>query len=241
MIQFQFADLHCHPTLKTFGKSFSKSKKKSCIWYCKPPNYFLKLFQKISGITKFSQSDFKTMSKGQVRIAFVSFYPFEKGFFRNPKINNKVVAKLASFITSIGYNRVRFIQKHSNYFDDLINEYNFLLDSNKAFNINGKTYHWEFFKTHFYNYNDTKNKVLVIPTIEGAHVFNSGLSKFGKPLIESDILANVQKVKKLSYPPLFVTFAHNFNNDLCGHAPSLEPLKGFVDQSKNLDTGFSCL
>ncbi|HMC01181.1 MAG TPA: hypothetical protein VKN14_09120, partial [Flavobacteriaceae bacterium] len=78
MIQFKFSDLHCHPTLKTFGKSFSKSQKAS-IGYNKHPTYLSKLIQKLSGITKFSQADFYTMSKGQVKVAFVSLYPFEKG------------------------------------------------------------------------------------------------------------------------------------------------------------------
>jgi len=240
MIQFKFADLHCHPTLRTFGKSFSKSKKAS-IWFNNQPTYFSKLIQKISGITKFSQADFYTMSKGQVKVAFVSLYPFEKGFFKNPYIHNKIVARIASFITSIGYKRVRFIQKHQSYFDDLIEEYDFLINSNKVFNFKNGKYSWEFFSTGEKLNLNQDNKVLVIPTIEGAHVFNSGLADYGRQLNEKEILKNIQRVKSLKHPPVFITFAHNFNNDFCGHAPSLEPLKGLVDQNKNLDSGFSLL
>lgn len=241
MIQFQFADLHCHPTLKTFGKSFSKSKKASSIWYCNPPNFFAKLIQKLTGITKFSQADFCTMARGNVKIAFVSLYPFEKGFFKNPNLNNKIVARIASFITSIGYNRVRLIQKHQNYFDDLIEEYIFLMNSHKTFKFKNEKFCWEFFiSAGKFNLNQ-ENKVLVIPTIEGAHIFNSGLAEYGRKLNEEEIFKNIQKVKGLKHPPLFITFAHNFNNDFCGHAPSLEPLKGLVDQSKNLDSGFTTL
>ena len=241
MIKFQFADLHCHPTLKTFGKSFSNSRKSS-VWYKNSPNFFSKLFQKISGITKFSQADFCTMAKGNVKIAFVSFYPFEKGFFKSPYINNKIVAVIANLITSIGYNRIRFIQKHQSYFTDLMNEYNFLLNSKTIFKVKNETYCWELSSPNNVLKSKKKdNKIFVIPTIEGAHVFNSGLTEYGSRLNEEELLINIQKIKSLKYPPLFITFAHNFNNDLCGHAPSLEPLKGLVDQSKNLDSGISLI
>ncbi|MDU8885224.1 membrane dipeptidase [Yeosuana sp. MJ-SS3] len=241
MKQFQFADLHCHPTLKAFGKSFSKSKKSSSIWHYNPPNFFTKLIQKLTGITKFSQADFCTMTKGNIKIAFVSFYPFEKGFFKNSSLNNKIVAVIASFITSIGYKRVRYIQKHQNYFEDLIEEYIFLMNSKKTFNYKNEKFCWKFFTASESFTSSQENEVLVVPTIEGAHVFNSGLTEYGRQLNEREILNNIQKVKSLKYPPVFITFAHNFNNDFCGHAPSLEPLKGLVNQSKNLDIGFTTL
>lgn len=115
------------------------------------------------------------------------------------------------------------------------------MNSHKAFNFKNKKFCWEFFiATGKINLNQ-ENKVLVIPTIEGAHIFNSGLLEYGRKLNEEEIFKNIQKVKGLKHPPLFITFAHNFNNDFCGHAPSLEPLKGFVDQSKNLDSGFTNL
>lgn len=246
MINFHFADLHCHPNLKTFGHSFSKSKRKgsdkSDLWYSKRPTWFLKCIQKLLGITRFSQADFTTLSTANVKLAFVSFYPFEKGFFISPKINNKLVATLADYVTSIGYNRVRYIQKHTDYFEDFNNEYNFLVDGARTSNIDGDTYKWKFIDADFpKNYQTDGNCITVIPTVEGAHIFNSGLSEFGRPATEVELLANVEKLKQLQHPPLFITFAHNFNNDLCGHAPSLEPLKGLVDQSKNLNSGFTKL
>lgn len=241
MKKFLFADLHCHPTLKPFGKSFSKRTKNSDIWHRKKPNVFSKYLNKVFGITKFSQTDFHTMAKGGVKIAFVSLYPFEKGFFKNSFIPNKVLALISSFITSIGYKRVRYIQKHTDYFKDLLNEFEFLNSSREDFVYNGETFSWNYLTTSKdldFN-NGFDNKILVIPTIEGAHVFNSGLSIFGKITDEDEILKNIYKVKKLSKPPMFITFSHNFNNDFCGHAPSLQPLGFLVDQSVNLDLGFS--
>lgn len=244
MRKFQFADLHCHPNLKTFGKSFSNSKRdrvlKSNFWYSKLPNFFTKWMHRILGITKFSQSDFTTMAKGNVKIAFVSLYPFEKGFFTNPYINNKLYAILASFVTSIGYHRVRYIQNHLDYFKDLMNEYNFLQLISKTSN----KFKWScgFVESITDITNSLENNFIsIIPTIEGAHVFNSGLSKYGKPIDEQEILSNIIKVKQLPYSPFFITFAHNFNNDLCGHAPSLEVLGALVDQSENLNAGFTSL
>ncbi|MEJ2114389.1 MAG: membrane dipeptidase [Flavobacteriaceae bacterium] len=182
------------------------------------------------------------MAKGNVKIAFVSFYPFEKGFFKSPHLNNKIVAVIASLITSIGYKRIRYIQKHQNYFTDLMNEYNFLLKSKTMFKVKNEIYSWELSSpNNVLKSKKTDNKIFVIPTIEGAHVFNTGLTEYGSELNEQKILENIQRIKSLKYPPLFITFAHNFNNDLCGHAPSLEPLKGLVDQRKNLDSGISNL
>jgi microsomal dipeptidase-like Zn-dependent dipeptidase len=82
---------------------------------------------------------------------------------------------------------------------------------------------------------------LVFIVIEGAHVFNSGLGEYGAPPVEADILANIKVVKAWDYVPLFIGLAHNFNNDLCGHARSLQRLGKLVNQEYNLDTGISPL
>jgi microsomal dipeptidase-like Zn-dependent dipeptidase len=244
MIKFRFADLHCHPNLKSYGHSFSgKRNKKQNIWYRYPPNWFNLLILKLTGITKFSQSDLSTMVLGNVKIAFVSYYPFEKGFFQSPKIKPKYVAFLANIITSIGYNRIRFIQNHTDYFADLLNEMTFMERSKKAHKVDKSLLEFTFIESKINLKRDiVKDNILtLIPTIEGAHIFNSGLKKYGKPTSEEEILDNISKLKNFKPAPLFITFAHNFNNDLCGHAPSLEKLGDLVDQSENLDKGFSSL
>lgn len=245
--RIKFADLHCHPNLKTFGHSFSekslKIKKKSFLWYTSPPTWFSKAFNAITGMTRFRQADFTTMSEASVKIVMISLYPFEKGFFINGFLNGPLSAKFANMITGIGYKRIRFIQKHLDYFKDLENEYYFLINSVKDHVIDGVSWKWQFVDSWKKTEKLIKdpNSVAIITTIEGAHVFNSGLGTYGKDTREQEVLSNIAKIKKWKYPPLFITLAHNFNNDLCGHASSLERLGPLVDQSENLDNGFSKL
>lgn len=245
MQEFKFTDLHCHPNLKTFGHSFSdpskKSKMRSDVWYAKPPTQITKIFNALTGMTRFSQADFTTMSKANVKIAFVSLYPFEKGFFINGALNGPISAKLANIITSIGYKRIRYLQRHINYFEDLNNEYNFLLNSNQVQEVDEIARTWRFSSSwkEIEKLLGNENTIAVINTIEGAHVFNSGLNPYGRETIGDQVLKNIQLIKKWKYPPIFITLAHNFNNDLCGHARSLGKLGPLVNQFEKLDTGFS--
>ncbi len=150
-------------------------------------------------------------------------------------------AWLSDKITGIGYHRVRNLQNHTNYFEDLEKEYRFFVDSEKSYHINGQEYRWKL-AASYKNANEsmeTGNEIAVVMTIEGAHVFNSGLSEYGRSTSENEIINNIRKVKHWEFPPLFITFAHNFSNDFCGHARSLEPIKKFVDQSKGVNTGFT--
>ena len=143
-LEFQYSDLHCHPNLKTYGHSFSKklSNKKQNVWYYKPPHFFTKLLNVTLGVTRFSQADFSTLSKGGAKIIFASLYPFEKGFFINAAGRGSLSAWLSNLITDIGFQRIRNLQQHTNYFQDLENEYNFFKNSQKSFHINGQVYNW---------------------------------------------------------------------------------------------------
>ena len=244
-LEFQYSDLHCHPNLKTYGHSFSKklSNKKQNVWYYKPPHFFTKLLNVTLGVTRFSQADFSTLSKGGAKIIFASLYPFEKGFFINAAGRGSLSAWLSNLITDIGFQRIRNLQQHTNYFQDLENEYNFFKNSQKSFHINGQVYNWSLVG----NQNELncslarKNDIAVILSIEGAHVFNSGLSDYGRNTSSEEVITNIRKIKRWEHPPFFITFAHNFNNDLCGHAQSLEPIKYLVNQKKGMNTGFTKL
>ena len=243
--KFQYSDLHCHPNLKTYGHSFSRgrSSKKQSVWYYKPPQFFTKLLNVALGITRFSQADFTTLSKGGAKIIFASLYPFEKGFFMNAAGRGPLSAWLSNIITDIGFQRIRNIQQHTNYYQDLEKEYNFLKNSQKQFHINDQEYNWNLIADQIELRSSLarENEIAVILSIEGAHVFNSGLSDYGKSTSAEEVIMNIRKVKKWEHPPFFITFAHNFNNDLCGHAQSLEPIRYFVDQTKGMNTGFTKL
>jgi microsomal dipeptidase-like Zn-dependent dipeptidase len=242
MKDFQYADLHCHPNLKTFGHSFEKRPTlKSDLWHSIPPSFLSKLIYKHTGITKFSQSDFSTMSRSKAKIGMVGLYPFEKGFFDNKWVWDPLAAILADFGIEIGYRRIRNIQKHKSYFKDLVEEYNFVLKSNKERILDGKMAKGVLVN----NWNDIQKVIesegafALVMTIEGAHVFGSGLENYGKNNVESEILGNIRKVKEWEFPPFFVGLAHNFNNDLCGHAESLQRLGSLVNQKQNLGKGLS--
>src|SRR5688572_15482237 len=129
-MKYAIADIHCHPNLKPFGHSFFRHHRSSYnnahVWFYDPPGLFSKCLNSLTGLTKFSQTDFSTMAKANVRLAFVSLYPFEKGFFHSASLNSRFTATLANFVTGIGFNRVRHLQTHTDYYEDLCNEFQFL-------------------------------------------------------------------------------------------------------------------
>lgn len=244
MIEFEFADLHCHPTLKAYGRSFDKSNvypDRSSIWYQKNPGYLTLFLQRFLGITRFSQADLSSMASGRVRIAFVSLYPFEKSFFFTRWLPDPVSALVASWVTSIGRQRVYHLQQHKNYFEDLMGELRFLEQSSRQHLVNGTSCSWDFLKNPSALSGKLKRHVHVIPTIEGAHILNTGLRSFGRHTSREEVFENIRQLKLLPHPPIFITLAHNFNNELCGHAPSLQGLGVILDQSENLGCGFSRL
>ncbi|WP_283773959.1 membrane dipeptidase [Aquiflexum sp. TKW24L] len=244
MTDFKYTDLHCHPNLKTFGQSFTNTiNPKSDVWYTKKPDFFSKKIYENTGITKFSQTDFSTMSKANGKVAFVSLYPFEKGFFHNPYVWPAMAAQLANWGIEIGYKRIRHIQKHSSYFEDLKKEYQFFLNSKKENLVDSVLRTWR----PLNNKNDlainlkSGNEIGVIFSIEGAHVFNTGLEEYGIKQDRDEVFANIRDLKSWDFPPLFIGLAHNFNNDLCGHARSLQRLGKLVNQEKNLGIGLTHL
>lgn len=242
---FKYADLHCHPNLKSYGHSFDrgKSSPRSDAWFGRPPTLFAKLLNVLLGLTRFNQSDLTTMSLGGANLVFVSLYPFEKGFFINAAGGGGFSAYLSNLITGIGFKRVRDIQTHSDYFADLEKEYSHFLGNKRQINVGGDQKGWRPIASDSdlrEGIEDAK-EILVCFSIEGAHVFNTGLGPFGRTTKETEVLENVRKVKNWKYPPVYITFAHNFFNDLCGHARSLEPIEKFVDQAPGLNKGITPL
>lgn len=237
--QFKFADFHCHPTLKTYGYSFENSPyglKRRNIWFQQKNSYLRKLVCRKLSIAKFSQADFSSLKEGNVKLVTASLYPFEKGFFINLLGRGKLPAFLANAIIGISYYRIRNIQQHLNYFEDLENEYNFLL---KAVKENNEVELFFPKKSEDFELIQNNNKTAIVFSIEGAHVFNSGLSKYGRATNENEVIENIYKVKNWEIVPITITFAHNFMNDLCGHARSLDPLGKLVNQNEMLNHGFT--
>ena len=237
--RFKFADFHCHPTLKTYGHSFENTPyglKRRNIWFQQKNSYLRKLVCRKLSIAKFSQADFSTLKEGNVKLVTASLYPFEKGFFINLLGKGSLSAFLANVIIGISYFRVRNIQQHLNYFEDLEKEYSFLIEAVKQ---NSEVELFFPKKSGDFNLIKNNNKTAIVFSIEGAHVFNSGLKKYGRETNEIEVIENIYKVKNWDITPLTITFAHNFMNDFCGHARSLDPLGKLVNQNEMLNHGFT--
>lgn len=251
----EYIDFHCHPSLKPFGKSFNYKPKgihishrnsKRSIWHYDPPSIFDKLLNYATGLTKFSQSNFTSLVKGGVGIVVVSLYPLEKWFVRNKMSNELLLDLAANFALGIGDKRIDYIQGITDYFKDVEDQYDFYkqLDG-KIVNLPEGKFRYKMVSNYseieaIKNHNASGSKVhtiCVIVSIEGLHVLNTGLKR---PYSEAEVMGNLEKIRNWEFRPFFVTIAHHFWNQLCGHAESLSGIiLKFADQSEGLNSGFT--
>ncbi|MEQ9425649.1 MAG: hypothetical protein RJQ09_14585 [Cyclobacteriaceae bacterium] len=81
---------------------------------------------------------------------------------------------------------------------------------------------------------DDENIAFVM-TIEGMH----SLGYDPKKMDRSQLIDRINALKNWEYPVFFVTFAHHFQNYLCGHAHSLiKSTSWFMTQQADLNAGF---
>lgn len=79
-----------------------------------------------------------------------------------------------------------------------------------------------------------KDEIALVLTIEGMHALGSDTETIDV------VLSRISTIKNWDHPPFFITFAHHFDNGLCGHAHSLPKVADLIaDQSKNLNKGFN--
>jgi microsomal dipeptidase-like Zn-dependent dipeptidase len=249
-----FIDLHCHPAMKPFGKSFhkkpgkntSRRRLKESIWHYDPPRVIDKIANIALTITKFSQADFSTLSYGGAHVVFASLYPMEKGFVLNKMGDNLPADLLKNFVMGIGKKRIDHLQKMTDYFTDLEMVYNYYrqLDG-KVIQLDGQRSRYKIVNSFGEIENDLEtgiDTVYVILTIEGANVFNTGLHLMNIPVNEAEVLGNIDKVKKWEKRLFFITMTHHFYNDICGHAKSIGGISESVhNQQRGLGTGFTDL
>ena len=245
---YSYIDLHCHPSMKPYGKSFSvepgknsqNRREKNSIWFYDSPNFFEKAIQLLSGVCKFSQSDCTTLAHGNVRVVCASLYPIERGFFRN-KLGTELISDLASaFATSVGIERVNYIQGIKNYFEDLLREYEYYVNGEDKLSTTDSGKFRYVLAKNFGMIEDAiesdANTIFVIFTIEGLHALHNDIDQ---PNIDTAI-ANIRAIKQWPHVPFFVTFSHHFNNHFCGHAKSLFDLIGRkTNQTENLNGSFT--
>jgi len=251
-----FIDLHCHPALKPFGKSFKRDpvgqqspnpKKTTSLWYYDPPSIWDKLLNYATKLTKFRQSSFSTLAKGSVKTVCISLYPLEKWFVRNKMKPELFLDIGANFALGVSDARIDFIQGITDYFEDLEREYQFYKQiDGQLIRLREGKYRYKLVR-HYEDIESYMQKdevqgvrtIFVILSIEGLHVLNTGLRVLHD---EQEVLHNLEKIRDWAYRPFFITVAHHFWNHMCGHATSLSGLiVKYADQSEGLNTGFTDL
>lgn len=255
-----FVDIHCHPHSKPFGQSLPAIKQsanrndKTSIWHHNPPTLLDKLANFALTFTKFRQSDLTASSRGNVRVLVNSLYPLERSFCRN-RLGTSIIADLPiNLVTGFGekyINRVQAITSSDAYCTELNEQYEFLkqMDGKVIELSGGQKVRYVLTKS----YDDIESLVLaaketedngtqtiaVMLSIEGAHVFSCGIDNGA---VEATVLKNIADLKAWEHHPLFITFAHHFYNELCGHAESLTGiLKKVLDQKDGMNDGFTSL
>ncbi|MFZ6010498.1 MAG: hypothetical protein ACOYXT_09135 [Bacteroidota bacterium] len=295
-----FADLHCHPHSRAFNfmrNSRQRKTDKYNPWTIIIPNF--RAQEKGARAFNYSQCDPVKLINGNVRIAFASLYPFEKGFFRGGgKIDGEGVAKVAAIVQKIpllGFaaemwlrmklkpwlsseegvisakdhfqsilmkmpiKRIEYIQSGEyEYYEELKEEYEFLVSKSGVpsqaviegspirktlFKLFGKKKNKEALKgngTYVVARNfveveaaAAQENLVFILTIEGMHAL-------GTDNFLPEIFTRIDEIKAWHYPVFFITFAHHFDNKLCGHAHSMpKEATLFVDQREAMHSPFN--
>jgi len=196
-------DIHCHPILIPFHQN--KEEKLSKINLCEEsddPQWFDKIVSEdILGLAAYTQSDFKKLAKGKVRVAFVSLTPIEYGFMTMPLLTNITKAYKIDIIREL-------ISPSHDYFDYLQKEYEVLTNHQKDVGqIDGKKFKYKLVKDYkelkglLYIGDDYKldlNKNIYHPAtgeLSGKRIaFNSELLKLISKLISEDQVNNIAVV-----------------------------------------------
>lgn len=252
-----FADIHMHPTMKTFnsfrGKKLEPTRN---LWdhydhdlgKTNPAKFIIK---NTTDLAKYSQTNFHKLLEGKVRVITASLYPTEKGFM-NMRILTKAIThqgarnEMLQAITGFTMDSIRYLKKHNGYFEELEGEYQYL-HQNQGKAPNGKG---EYKLVN--NYSELtqllqkKNTIGVVVSVEGCHsLFNAKMmsGKLSKAEMKKELTRNIEKIKSWEVPPFNMNLSHHFYNELCGHAKSFfGPLGTFLlQQKKGLETGLTGL
>ncbi|OAB77947.1 amidohydrolase family protein [Cochleicola gelatinilyticus] len=253
-----YVDIHCHPSLKPYSKSFKYTPaklnsldagRKNSIWHYSPPNTLEKFVNRIVTLTKFTQTDMSALARAGSKVVIVSLYPFEKHFLSKRLLGFKGLTDLlVNLAASISQKRIDYVLNHKDYYEDLTDEYDFYKQiQNQVEKIDGIFYTYRLVKNfkeiekNFESETENKKIINVVLSIEGAHAFNTGLDMSTDMADPIEVMKNVSKVKLWEHRPLFITFAHHFYNELCGHARSISIGALEENQNRGLDTGITPL
>lgn len=249
-----FADIHIHPTIKTFNSGRPYPRKnlwedfEHVIGKSNPAKY---AYNNSPGLAKYSQTNFYELARGKVRVATASLYPMEKGFLKMRDIPNLVVNKRAQdemlqVISGYTVDSVKYMRESQNYFGDLHDEYQYLMSNQ------GKSPDGQYAYKVVNNYSELTDvlkkddsTLAIILSIEGSHVLwdeEMLTSKMSNAQLKKKLEENIGIIKSWEVPPLTVNLCHHFYNNLCGHSRSFGGAsKSLLNQNKGLDLGLTGL
>ncbi|MFP2996968.1 membrane dipeptidase [Spongiivirga sp. MCCC 1A20706] len=249
-MQKGYIDLHCHPALKPFGKSFRREvpgqnttdiSKTHSVWHQTVMSRLKRMTNRIFTLTKFTQTDFSSVYESGSRAIIVSLYPLEKPFVDNAIGKGFFSRLLTNLAMGVSQKRIKHVQRLTDYFPDLQAEYEYYKQlDNQWIHYKGAQLKYQLIT----NFNQIKqsqaNTISVLFSVEGGHALGTGI-KNGDTNDKTDtILKRVDWLKKLPHKQLFITMAHHFYNELCGHAKSLGGMpKIITDQSEGMNSGFT--
>ena len=233
-------DLHCHPSIKPFGRAYPQNQNSSypdarnSIWKFDHPRGLDRCVNKVTTLTKFSQANFTAMYLGNVRVALCALNPIERSFFRSCLGTGLTGDLLYNLATGIGRRKINFIQSMENYWAEFIRERDFYAQlDNFPIEFGSRILRYKLTK----NYSEVDvnlsnpDIISVVFTVEGAYIFNEICS--GTP-DQARTLANIDDVKRWPHVPFFVSLMHHYYNHLGGHAKSFH---GIVDKVCNQSFG----
>lgn len=255
-METHYIDVHCHPSLKPYSKSFKYTpngqnhldpNRKNSIWHYSPPTVLEKFVNRIVTLTKFTQTDMTALARAKSKVVIVSLYPFEKHFLSKRVLGWKGLTDvLVNLAASISQSRVDDVIRHQNYFTDLQLEYEFYKQlHNQVTKIDGLFYTYRIVKNkqeisdNFQQETATKKIINILLSIEGAHSLNTGLDMNVNTATPSEVLDNLATIKNWKHRPIFITLAHHFYNELCGHARSISIGALKENQERGMNSGIT--
>ncbi len=215
-----YVDIHCHPSLKPYSKSFKyrptkqnalDAGRKNSIWHYSPPNVFEKFLNRMITLTKFTQTDMTALARSGADVVIVSLYPFEKHFLSKRVLGWKGLTDvLVNLAASISQSRIDEVMRHQDYYEDLESEYAFYKQlDNQVHKVDGVFYTYRlvnsFAEIEENQQSSTKHKKIInlVLSIEGGHSFNTGLDMTKDTADEVEVLENIRNVKDWAInPPL---------------------------------------
>lgn len=256
-MRYPFIDLHCHPTLKPYSRSFKKptmAGKNSAdttlersIWHKDRANGFRRLLNTATSLTKFTQADFTTFYRGGGRVMLVSIDPMEKSLVltKDGKPQKWSARLLKNLVIGISQNRIKHLFKLTSYYSDLYATYQYVLqlDAKKVV-IDGDEVTYKVVKSYRDVLLSETKTIFIVLTIEGAHAFNTGLGFQGIETNEDEVISHIKKLKSPDWVsiPISVGLVHHFPNDLCGFAQSFKGISALAyDQKCNPQQGLFSL